>query len=202
MTRCLLSSIQGILPHRLGSPDQDIDTEGTSLEHDKRIDLEAFYKPFRCETEIRDRGNGRGGGDNVVRTRAAKAREQLARTRLTQHGARLVDVDRPEPHGGRFDEFDEDAAQADDHQIAEGGVVANADDELDPVAQHWLQDDVARLAMRREFSHPGYEFGIGVSHRIGRSKAKVNQFVLGLVRQMCGAALQYDRVSERTRSLY
>ena len=86
----------------------------------------------------------------VHRLGAAKALQHPLRLQLAQHAARFARVDRREPHRRVLQQFDEDAAEADDDHRAELRVDARADHDLGARRHHRLHEHAVDARRRRD----------------------------------------------------
>src|SRR5262249_55231182 len=133
----------------------------------------------------------------VIGSATAHPGEEGPRRGLAQHGASLVEIDRPGTEARLLHHLDEEAADADQHEAAEPGLAADTENKLDTRPRHRLEIDLrARLGM---LCQPGGDLCKGGCERRLVREADAYQAKIALMWQLRCRALEHDRIAEPLR---
>ena len=148
----------------------------------------------------------RGDLDEHVRQRrdvgggtAPHTAEQGRTSQLSDHLARLVEVDGRNAHGHVAHHLDEDAAEPAHHGRTDERVALDAHDHLRAARDHRLHEDPVDARGRRAPTHLRQHLGEGASHGGGVRAAEPHAPDVGLVRDVGGVDLEHDRIADPLR---
>ena len=184
----------------IAQPDARIQRDHPGGVRQERIDVELDDLAV-VQGQLRDRHQQPGDRIEIHREAVAIAAQQAGDAGAPDQPARQFEIQRRQGQGGIGDHLHPDAALAEQHDRAESGVHADADDQLERIrpADHLFDDEALDRGIRLGGGYPQRHRRRGFADRRGAGQVQHHAADIGFVHDLARLYFQCDRSADRLR---